>query len=63
MHLGTNCKFIEPQGRLVLVVDCYLNIDLDNEELDELIKNIDVNVEISGDKNLISDIDVTALTG
>jgi len=48
-------EFSEPQGRMVLQIDCYLNVDLTNDELVELYRQVDVDVR----HPLISDIDIS----
>lgn len=51
-------NFGEKQGRIVLEIDCYLEMDLDNSELEQLFNEIDVKIK----HKLISDIDVNAKT-
>lgn len=51
-------NFEEKQGRLVLRVDCFLELDLDNEELEKVFNELQIKIKHS----LISDYDFEPIT-
>lgn len=48
----------EKQGRLCITIDCYLEMDLDNEELEKVFNEMEIHIN----HLLIADIDVQAKT-
>ena len=48
----------EKQGRLCLQIDCFLEMDLDNEELEKVFNELEINIK----HKLIADIDVQPIT-
>jgi hypothetical protein len=51
-------NFEEKQGRLVLRVDCFLELDLDNKELEKVFNELTISIN----HPLISDIDLLPVT-
>ena len=47
-------NFDEKQGRLEVKLTMYLEMDLDNEQLEELYKNLEIKVN----NNLVSDVEI-----
>jgi len=50
--------FGEKQGRLCIKIDCFLEMDLDNEELENLFNELEIEIK----HKLVCDIDVQAIT-
>lgn len=48
----------EKQGRLSIQIDCYLELDLDNDDLEKLFNEIEITIK----HKLIADIDVVPIT-
>lgn len=50
--------FEEKQGRVCLRIDCFLELDLDNEALEKVYNELEITIK----HPLISDIDVSPVT-
>lgn len=51
-------NFEEKQGRLVLQIECFLEMDLDNAELEKVFNELEIDIK----HPLIADIDFKPIT-